>query len=83
MSIALKRRERMTERELIEAGLCVPDLKDQLRECMADIRHNQMLFDLETEPELIEQRIYEQQALQCRYQYLLRQARATGLRAIL
>ena len=83
MGIALKHKERMTERELAELGLCVPALPDQLRECLADIRHNQMLFDLETEPELIEQRIYEQRALECRYRYLLRQARAAGLRAIL
>lgn len=80
MGIALKRKEQQT------AGLpalCLPDLPEQLRECLADIRHNQMLFDLETEPELIDQRIYEREALQCRYRYLMRRARAAGLRAIL
>lgn len=47
------------------------------------MRHNQMLFDLETEPELIDQRVFEYQAIQCRYRYLQRRARAMGLRAIL
>ena len=61
-----------------------PDVTEQdLRDCMADMRQNQMLFDLETEPELIDQRIYEYQAIQSRYRYLQRQARAAGLRAIL
>ena len=50
---------------------------------MADMRQNQLLFDMETEPELIDQRIYEYQAIQSRYRYLQRQARAAGLRAIL
>lgn len=59
------------------------ELEQELRECMQEMRHNQMLFDLETEPELIEQRVYEYQALQCRYSYLQRKARAEGLRAIL
>lgn len=58
-------------------------LEQDLRDCMADMRQNQMLFDLETEPELIDQRIYEYQAIQSRYRYLQRQARAAGLRAIL
>ena len=59
------------------------ELEEDLRECLQEMRHNQMLFDLETEPELIEQRVYEYQALQCRYSYLQRKARAEGLRAIL
>ena len=58
-------------------------LEQDLRDCMADMRQNQMLFDLETEPELIDQRIYEYQAIQSPYRYLQRQARAAGLRAIL
>ena len=58
-------------------------LEQDLRDCMADMRQNQMLFDLETEPELSDQRIYEYQAIQSRYRYLQRQARAAGLRAIL
>jgi hypothetical protein len=42
-----------------------------------------MLFDLEIDPELIDQRIYERQALLCRYRYLLGRARALGLHTIL
>lgn len=80
MGLALKKKE---DQQLTQYGLPLPDLRDELRECIADMRHNQMLFDLETEPELIEQRIYEKKALHCRYQYLLRRARAAGLRAIL
>lgn len=59
------------------------ELQEDLRECMQEMRHNQMLFDLETEPELIEQRVYEYQALCCRYSYLQRKARAKGMRAFL
>ena len=60
-----------------------PTLKQELRDCLAEMRRNQLLFDLETEPELVEQRIYERSALLCRYRYLQRKARALGLRAIL
>lgn len=58
-------------------------LQNELKDCLADLRRNQMLFDLELEPELIDQRIYEYQAIQSRYRYLQRQARAAELRAIL
>jgi len=60
-----------------------PDLEAELCECLADLRHNAMLFDLETEPDLVEQRIYERRALQCRYHYLIGEARRLGLRTIL
>lgn len=80
MELALKRRPSPEE---LEVARYLPDLQQELRECLADMEHNQMLFDLEVEPELIEQRIYEREALQCRYRYLLRKARAAGLRAIL
>lgn len=60
-----------------------PELEEELRECLREMRHNRMLFDLELEPELIEQRIYEGEALRCRYEYLMRRARAVGLRAVL
>ncbi|MCI7254784.1 MAG: DUF2508 domain-containing protein [Oscillospiraceae bacterium] len=60
-----------------------PTLEQELRDCLAEMRRNQLLFDLETEPELVEQRIYERSALLCRYRYLQRKARALGLRAIL
>lgn len=60
-----------------------PQLEREIKEVMADIRHNEMLFDLEVEPDLIEQRIYERQALYCRYRFLLGEARRLGLHAIL
>lgn len=60
-----------------------PHLEEELCECMAGIRHNEMLFNLETEPDLVEQRIYERCALQCRYRYLLEKARRVGLRTVL
>ena len=60
-----------------------PDLEEELRCCLQEMRHNKMLFDLEVEPELIEQRIYEGEALRCRYEYLMRRARAVGLRCVL
>lgn len=60
-----------------------PNLEDEIKEVKADLCHNEMVFNLETEPDLIEQCIYERQALQCRYRYLLGEARRLGLRAIL
>lgn len=60
-----------------------PELEEDLKECLWNLRRNEMLFDLEVEPDLIEQRIYERQALLCRYRYLLGRARALGLHTIL
>lgn len=65
-----------------QARYC-PGLEQELRECLADLRHNEMMFNLETEEDLVEQRIYERQALRCRYRYLLAQARRLGLHTIL
>lgn len=48
----------------------------QLRDCLARTRRNEELFDLETDPELIEAHIYRRLALQCEYRYLLRQVRS-------
>lgn len=59
-----------------------PDLEQELRDCLRQLEYNQNWFDLETEPELIEQRIYEREALRCRYRYLIRRARDLGLRAV-
>ena len=42
-----------------------------------------MMFDLEVDTDLIEQRIYERQALLCRYRYLLAKARELGLHTVL
>lgn len=60
-----------------------PALETELRQVQQALVHNQMLFDLETDPDLVEQCIYERQALQCRYRYLLAKARSLGLHACL
>lgn len=82
MGLAVKKRPQKPA-EAVDLAQYMPSLEQEIRECLADMRHNQMLFDLELEPELIEQRIYEREALRCRYHYLQRKARAVGLRAIL
>ena len=70
--------------ERLSREVCrVVPLEEQLRRCVYQMRQNQMCFDLETEPELIDALIYEYQAIQSRYRYYQRKARAQGLRAIL
>ncbi len=59
------------------------NLEQEIKEVMADLRHNEMMFNLEIEPDLVEQRIYERQALRCRYRFLIGEARRLGLNAIL
>ena len=51
-----------------------PELEEELKECLFCLRRNEMMFDLETDTDLIEQRIYERQALLARYRYLLSRA---------
>ena len=60
-----------------------PELEAELRECLFCLHQNEMLFDLEVNTDLIEQHIYERQALLCRYRYLLARARELGLHTIL
>ena len=83
MELTTKRRVTRMTKEEQELAQYFPSLKEELRQCMEDISHNEMLFDLEVEPDLIEQRIYEREALRCRYRYLMRRARANDLRVIL
>lgn len=66
-----------------EVMICMPSLEQEFRDCLAQMHRNQERFDWEIEPELIEELIYEYQALQCRYRYLQRKARNQQLRAIL
>ena len=54
-----------------------PELEEELKECLFCLRRNEMMFDLEV------QRIYERQALLCRYRYLLARARELGLHTVL
>ena len=55
----------------------------ELEECLFCLQRNEMMFDLEVDTDLIEQRIYERQALLCRYRYLLARARELGLHTVL
>ena len=40
-----------------------PELEEELKECLFCLQRNEMMFDLEVDTDLIEQRIYERQAL--------------------
>ena len=55
-----------------------PELEEELKECLFCLKRNEMMFDLEVDTDLIEQRIYERQALLCRYRYLLARARCAA-----
>ena len=55
-----------------------PELEEELKECLFCLRRNEMMFDLETDTDLI-----ERQALLARYRYLLSRARELGLHTIL
>ena len=39
-----------------------PELEEEIRECLYCLRRNAMMFNLETDPDLVEQRIYERLA---------------------
>ena len=60
-----------------------PELEEELKECLFCLHRNEMMFDLEVDTDLIEQHIYERQALLARYRYLLGKARELGLHTIL
>ncbi|MFI3169615.1 MAG: hypothetical protein R3Y06_06720 [Faecalibacterium sp.] len=64
----------------LENEKCAKELEQDLRDCLASMAKNEQMFNLEVEEALVEARIYERQALQCRYRYLLEKARAMGLR---
>ena len=40
-----------------------PELEEELKECLFCLHRNEMMFDLEVDTDLIEQHIYERQAL--------------------
>lgn len=58
---------------------CRKELEQDLRDCLASLAKNEAMFNLEVEDALVEARIYERQALQCRYRYLIEKARLIGL----
>ncbi len=64
----------------LENKTCAKELEQDLRDCLARMAKNEQMFNLEVEDALLEERIYERQALQCRYRYLLQKARTIGLR---
>ncbi len=64
----------------LENEACTKELEQDIRDCLVSMAKNEAMFNLEVEDALVEQRIYERQALECRYRYLLEQARAVGLR---
>ena len=46
-----------------------PELEEELKECLFCLHRNEMMFDLEVDTDLIEQHIYERQALLARYRH--------------
>ena len=60
-----------------------PELEAEIKECLYCLRRNAMMFNLEVDPDLVEQRIYERQALLARYRYLLARARELGVHTVL
>ncbi len=54
------------------------ELQAALRFVCDELARVQTCFEMESDPELIEAYIYEQEALRARYRYLLKQARQTG-----
>ncbi len=59
---------------------CSHELEQDIRDCLQSIAKNEQMFNLEVDEALLEARIYERQALQCRYRYLIEKARSIGLR---
>ena len=73
----------MLKEELNSAKTRVSELEEELKECLFCLHRNEMMFDLDVDTDLIEQHIYERQALLARYRYLLGKARELGLHTIL
>ena len=57
-------------------------LAKQIKECEMLLRQNEIKFNFETEPELIDAHIYEREALMVRYGHLIRQAKLCGLKSV-
>ncbi|MDR2686851.1 MAG: YaaL family protein [Oscillospiraceae bacterium] len=56
-------------------------LIEDIREVRRQLEGNHALFALETDEDLLDAAIYQREALQARYRYLLRLARETGAAA--
>ncbi len=85
MAVRMERRQRLSPKIPFDTEVerYHPDLEAEIQQVQAELRHNQMLFDLEVQPDLVEQLIYERQALYCRYRFLIGEARRLGLHALL
>lgn len=58
----------------------VPDLQDAVEQARVDWLQARAFFDNVTEPDLVDYAIYYIEAAERKYMYLLKQARAQGLR---
>ncbi|ADU26233.1 DUF2508 family protein [Ethanoligenens harbinense] len=54
-------------------------LLDEIEAVKARLEHVSARFDLQSDPDLLEECIYEMQALTARYRYLTREARRQGV----
>lgn len=59
----------------------LPELLEDIREVQRQLALSDARFDMQSDRDLIDACIYEQEALRARYRYLLGQVRAQGLRA--
>ena len=59
----------------------VPELLEDIREVQRQLALSNARFDMQSDRDLIDACIYEQEALRARYRYLLGQVREQGLRA--
>ena len=60
-----------------------PELEEELKECLFCLQRNAMMFDLEVDSDLNEQRIYEPPPLMSRNRNQHARARELGLHTIL
>ncbi len=56
-------------------------LLQDLAECRCQLHHTEQLFDMVTDPLLLDSCVYQQRALQARYDGLVLQARQLGITA--
>ncbi len=74
-------RDRAKRQQLQQADAQRADLLQDLAECRRRLRHAEQMFDLVTDPVLIDSCVYQRRALQAQYDGILMQARAQGITA--
>jgi hypothetical protein len=77
MRTFLRRRENEPARTQNDAAR----LAEDIREIRRQIENTRMLFSMETDDDLLDAAIYQMQALQARYSYLLRRGRGEDFAA--